>query len=147
MNHITEAVSKHFPQLNKRRHVERDAYEFCERNGIIVHETLLINDLGEYRMHKGVPFILLNKFITDRYRTWVLFHEIAHYILHPTEISNFSDEVTKRKAEKQANFVAALLMMPKPFIRKKTLAEIQDELGCARKIILYRKDICDNQRM
>lgn len=147
MKHISKKISQYFPGWNKRIHTEQDAYDFCDRHEITVHETLSINDLGEYRVHKGYPFILLHKFISDRYRTWVLFHEITHFILHPTVISKFSDEVTKRKAEKEANFVSAILMMPKPFICKKTLAEIQEELGCARKIILYRKVLADSERI
>lgn len=146
MKTITRLVSKYFPDLNKRIHYERDALDFCDRHGVIIHETTNINDLGEYRMYKGQPFILLHKFTNSRYRVWVLFHEITHYILHPTSIAQFSDEVTKRKIEKEANFIAALLMMPKPFIARKTLIEIQDELACARKLVLIRKEIADTER-
>lgn len=146
MKNITQILPQYFPDWNKRIHYDKDAYDFCDQREIIIHETLNV-DVGGYRIHKGQPFILLHKYLDSRYRTWVLFHEIAHYILHPTLIAQFSDEVVKRKVEKEANFVSAILMMPKPFIDKKTLAEIQDELGCARKIILYRKVICDTERM
>lgn len=144
MNLLTHKISEFLPDWNERVHTEADAYAFCERNQIITIETDLISDLGEYRTYKEKPFIFLHKFIDERFRNWVLHHEIGHFILHPATCAHFSDEVQKRKIEKEANFVSAVSLMPRHILEDKTLAEIQEEFGYPRKIILYRKFILDS---
>lgn len=143
MKLLIPTIKKFLPDWNKKIHTEADAFDFCERNAVATLETDLIKDLGEYRIRNGNPIILLHKFVSFRYRNVVFQHEIGHFILHPTTAAKYSDEVTKRKIEKEANFVAAVAVLPRYILDTKTLAEIADEFNIPRKVILFRKLIRD----
>lgn len=147
MELLSPKIKEYLPDWNKRIYTEADAFEFCAANKIIAIETDLIDDLGEYRIHKQRPFIFLNKFVEARCRSWILLHEIGHFILHPTTAARFSDQVTRRKIERQANFVAAVALLPKHILETKTITEITDEYGYPRKVILIRKEIYDHQKI
>ncbi len=147
MKLLTPTILKFLPDWNTKIHTEVDAADFCASNGIISIETDLINDSGEYRIYREKPFILINKFLEARNRAWVYFHEIGHYILHPTTCAKFSDAVTKRKIEREAHFVAAVALLPTFILETKTLCEIQEEFGYPRKMILLRKYIFDTYKI
>lgn len=142
---LAPTIRRFLPDWNNRVHTEADGYEFCERFDVATLDTDLIRDLGEYRIRNGSPIILLHKFTSNRYRNVVFQHEIGHFILHPTTAAKYSDEVTKRKIEKEANFVAAVAVLPRYVIDTKTLAEIADEFNVPRKVILFRKLIRDTE--
>lgn len=144
MNLLIPTIKKFLPDWNRRVHTAADADAFCELHDIVSLDTDLIDDSGEYKTRRENPVILIHKFIDWRYRNWVFFHEIGHFILHPTIAAKFSDAVTKRKIERQAHFVAAVALMPKSLVRNKTLAEIADEFNCPRKLILLRKEFYDD---
>ena len=143
MKLLTKPILKFLHGWNERVYTEADAYEFCTSNRIVAVETDLIEDLGEYKVYKEKPFIFLHKFIDWRYRNWVYFHEIGHYILHPTSSAHFSDAVTKRKIEREANFVAAVALMPNRLITSRTFSEIVEEYNYPKKLIVIRKEIYD----
>lgn len=147
MKLLTPAILKYLPDWNKRVHFESDALAFCAANDVIAIETDLITDLGEYRLHREKPFILINKFLEARHRAWVYFHEIGHFILHPTTCAKFSDAVTKRKIEREAHFVAAVALLPQYVLNTKNLCEIQDEFSFPRRLILLRKEIYDTYKI
>ena len=147
MNLIIDPIKNYLPDFNKKIYDTTDAIEFCRKHKILTVETDLIDDLGEYRIHRGVPTILIHPLVKPEEKSWVFNHEIAHFCLHPTTMAKFSDEVTKRKIEMEANCVAAIMLMPKFIIENKTLAEIQDEFGYPLKIILIRKWIADEQKI
>lgn len=142
-DNLIPLIKRYIPDWNLRPRSELDAESFCEEYGIIRHDTDLITDLGEYRQRQGRPVILLQKYISNRYRNVVLHHEIGHFICHPTIVARFSDEVLKRKVEKEANFVAAVSLLPNYIMRTKTLAEIADEFNVPHKTILFRRYIYD----
>lgn len=147
MNLLSQRIKEFLPDWNQRVYTVSDAEEFCERHNIIHFDTENIDGLGKYRIYRGHPFIYINKFIEERYRSWVFWHEISHFILHPTSIAQFSDEVTKRKAEKEANLVASICLMPRAIIDGKRLCEISEEFNYPRKIILIRKHIFDSEKI
>ncbi len=147
MELLKPTVKRALPSWNKQIHGENEAIVFCEEKTIFTKETDLIDDLGEYRIHQDKPCILIHSFIERNYRAWVYFHEIGHYILHPTECAQFSDVVIKRKIEKEANFFAAVALIPTFVLRKMKLEEIQEEFGYPRRLILLRKYIYDNHKI
>lgn len=147
MENLIPIIHKYLPHWNLKIHGENEGFAFCRQNKIATLETDLIEDLGEYRLHDGKPIILLHKFVSFRYRNWVFQHEIGHFIAHPTTAASFSDEVTKRKIEKEANFIAAVSMIPKYILETKTLCEIADEFNVPRKVILFRKYIYDTYKI
>jgi Zn-dependent peptidase ImmA (M78 family) len=144
MKLLIPTIKKFFPDFNQRVHTEADAYDFCARHKIITIETDLINVPGQYRVHRERPIILLHKYIDRHYRNWVFHHEITHFILHPTTMATFSDEISYRKIENEANFVAAVLLMPRHICDSMKVEEIQEEFGYSRRLVLIRKYIKDN---
>lgn len=146
MNQLTSAILKHFPDWNKRVHTERDAEEFCEKRGVIVIETDLIDDLGEYLVRREKPVILLHKFIAREYRTWVFLHECGHEMFHSPLNCRFST-ITRRKVELQANLVAAVALIPVELLRTKTLWEIKEEYDYPQKLVLLREYIWNTFRV
>jgi Zn-dependent peptidase ImmA (M78 family) len=148
MKLLAHTIRFHFPEWNKRVLIEDEVIDFCRSPGAVILETDLIDDLGEYRVHRDVqPFILIHKFIARRYRLWVLMHEAAHFILHPTAYAKFSDSNLRRKIEKEANFFAAVALIPQYLLRTKTLCEIEDEFGYLRQMIMLRKRIFDTYKI
>ena len=147
MELLKPSIKKALPSWNKQVHGETDALVFCEQKRIFTKDTDLIDDLGEYRVHREKPCILLHSYIEKSYRAWVYFHEIGHFILHPTECAQFSDAVTRRKIEKEAHFVAAVALIPTFILKKMRLEEIQEEFGYPRRLILLRKVIYDNYKI
>lgn len=143
MKLLIPTILEFLPGWNKKIYTESDALDFYAANGIISIETDLIDDLGEYRIYREKPFVLINKFIEARHRGWVLFHEIGHFILHPTTCAQFSDAVIRRKIEREANMLAAVALIPAFVLKTKTFAEIQTDFNYHRKLILLRKEIYD----
>lgn len=147
MKLLSPTILDFLPAWNKHIYSEPDAHDFCAQNEIITIETDLIDDLGEYKLHRKKSFILLHKFIDLRYRSWVYFHEIGHFILHPMSSARFSDAVARRKIEKEAHFVAAVALIPIFVLKTKNIYEIQDEFGLPRRLILLRKAIFDSYKI
>lgn len=147
MKLLIPKILEFLPDWNNRIYTENDAEDFCERHDIIRVDSEFLDDLGEYRTRKGYPVILLHKFVSLRYRNLVLQHEIAHFILHPTISARYADEVAKRKFEKEANFVAAVALIPKHIIETKTLTEIADEFNIPIKTVLFRREIFDTYKI
>lgn len=147
MKFLTSKILEFLPDWNKRIHTEANAYKFCQENRIITLDSENIDDLGEYRLKDEKPVIIIQRFISSRYRNFVLHHEIGHFILHPASAARFSDEVVKNKIEKEANFAAAVAMLPKHIVEMKTLTDIAYEFNIPRKVILFRKWIYDNYRI
>lgn len=142
MNLIAQRIKEIFPHWNKRSFTEIEAYEFCEKEKIILVETDLIDAPGEFRIHREKPFILIHKFIQEHMRAWILWHEIAHYVLHSPLSAKFSAS-TVRIIDLQANYVAVVALIPKKLLKTKTLFEIQDEFGFPKNLIMLRKEIYD----
>lgn len=144
MQLLIPTIKEYLPDWNERIHTEIDAYDFCAKHKIITLDSEHIEELGEYRIRNDKPYIILHKFILDRYRNWVFHHEIGHFILHPTSCASFSDNVQKVKVEKEAHFVSAIALIPRCILETKKLPEIADEFGFPHKVILFRKWIYDN---
>jgi Zn-dependent peptidase ImmA (M78 family) len=146
MNLLKDKILTYFPHWNERVHTEKDGDLYCQKRGAIKIETDLIDDLGEYRVQRGHPIILLHSFVTDNYRNWVFLHECGHDLFHSPLSCKFSHHV-RRKIEFEANVVAAVALIPVGILRTKTLWEIQDEYLYPRKLILLRKYIWDNYKV
>ena len=93
---------------NRVAKTERDAVNFCAEHKIrIVADTHTA--YGSLIYFQGHVFITLNPFLTPGMKPWVLWHEIAHYILHYPETSNFSRSM-RCKNDQEANMVASVAL-------------------------------------
>lgn len=145
MNLLIRKVTQRLPYWNKIVHGLPEAYDYCERFLVGKIETDEIDDLGEYRIYKETPMILIHKYVQRNYLPWVWWHEIGHDLLHFPLTCKFS-KGSSNKIEKEANIVAAVSLIPNWLIRTKTLFEIQDEYGYPREIIEFRKEIYDRNK-
>ncbi len=99
---------------------------------------------GKLKRYKGYTFLLINPNLEKGWRLWVFWHEIAHIIFgHPAD--NFSTGFVK-KNDREANFIAATILITEEMITTMTYAEIQEEYGLPMSLILIREKIAERQQ-
>lgn len=140
---LNSLADKKLTGWNERVFTERDALDYCQRNKIYIVESVG-EPYGRIAFYKGYTFILLNPLLESAARTWVLFHEIGHYILHAPQAARFSPLV-RRKSDREANYIAAVAMMPKCVIEGKTFSEIQAEYGYPLELLQIRNQIVESE--
>lgn len=108
-------LKEYFPFLGQRSVTENDLQWLCFRDGV---EVVFRDDIptGVYAMSAGEHFIFLNTKLFGWSLLYVFAHEFAHYLFHAPSNSSFHLEFfaqeTKRKNHIEAEFVAALLLLP-----------------------------------
>lgn len=140
---ISHVATGRLKGWGSRALTENDAIEFCR-----LHRIFIVHDrrqaFGQLRYYKGYSFILINPDLPGSMWIWVLFHEIAHFLLHYPETSKFSKSM-KRKNDREANYVAAIALMPKSLLVGRTVDEIVYELGVHPDLVKIREEIFLNQ--
>ena len=124
-----------------------DVIDFCRKHSIYIKqdENQADGELVYYEKDgKIYTFILISPFLDAGMRLWVLWHEIAHYILHYPAAAKFSNACTD-KCDAEANYVAAVGMMPRRAIEGKTISEVVHEFGYPRALVELRYEIYQNQ--
>lgn len=146
MNLLVKRMSELYPDWNKRILTYEDGVKLAESRGTFVRETDLIDDLGEYRVHRSQPFIFIHSFTTADYKPWVLWHEVGHDLFHTPLTCQFSLPSTRRKVEIEANVIAAIALIPLYIAKTKKFHEIQEEFDYPRELIMFRKRILENHQ-
>jgi Zn-dependent peptidase ImmA (M78 family) len=136
---IERVAQRAMPRFNRRVYTERDLLLLCRRFGVIVIEAYT-GELGLYFVHEGKPFIFLQPGLRGGLRVWVLAHEFAHFLLHAPSASTFTISM-KRKADFEANIIAALLLIPLSLVRTLLPGEIQEMYGYPRELTDIRKAV------
>ena len=132
-------AQKAFPHWNKRVVTERDVRRVCHNKGVRIVEGKT-GVSGLYVVYRGVPFIVIDPDLGWPLCLWVLLHELAHHLLHVPGLQ-FFDNRFESKADYEANFIAAVALMPLDLIKRLTFAEIQDEYGYPSELMWFRKEI------
>ncbi|MDX6696065.1 MAG: IrrE N-terminal-like domain [Blastocatellia bacterium] len=125
-----------FPYWNKRPITERDIRRYCKRKGIVIVEGK-VGSLGLYTPYGGYPFIVVDPSLQGPLRLWVLLHELAHHLLHVPGLHLF-DRNFESKADYQANFIAAVAMIPLSWVQTKSFADLLEE-GYPEDLLWFRK--------
>lgn len=102
-------------QHTVKKYKTRDPYELAERMGIIINRCELGKIRGYYYYAYRIKQIFLNCNLSKEQETFVLAHEIAHSVLHPTANTPFLKESTflsVDKMELEANKFAMELLLP-----------------------------------
>lgn len=144
VRHISHTV---IDGWNIRPLILEDVIEFCRKHSIYIKqdENQIDGELVYYtKGEKTYTFILISPFLDAGMRLWVLWHEIAHFILHYPAAAKFSNACTD-KCDSEANFVAAIAMMPRKAIEGKTTSEVIHEFGYPRALVELRYQIYQNQ--
>ncbi len=135
---------KAFPFWNKRTVTEQDLQNYCKRNGIHIAEGK-IDVPGLYVINEGVPFIVIDPDLKGFMRAWVLLHELAHHLLHAPSMQLF-DKRFETKADREANFIAAVALLPCAVLETKNFADLLEE-GYPAELLWLRKEIYEQFRI
>lgn len=143
---ISQIIKKKLPEWNKRVFVEDDFYKICKLEKVRVMESDLFKNKGEYTLDDNICFIILNKKLKFGEKLWVGFHELGHHFLHYPVPHRFSKGYWRRM-DREANFFAAIALIPTWLVQTKTLNEIIEEYNYPKDLIMIRKEIWDVYRI
>jgi Zn-dependent peptidase ImmA (M78 family) len=141
---IERVAQRVMPALNRRVYTERDLLKLCREQGVNVCEATT-GYLGLYLVHQGRPFIILQPGLRGGLRLWVLCHEFVHCLLHAPNASTFTASM-RRKADYEANIIAALALVPFQLVKTALSGEIQAEFDYPPELMSIRKDIYECYR-
>ncbi len=143
---LSQLIKKKLPEWNERVLTDDDLYDFCQRGNVRIVESDLFKHKGEYSIRKNVNFILLQKNLKQSEKLWVGFHELGHHLLHYPVPHYFSKGLC-RKMDKEANFFAAIALLPTNIIKKRTFVEILEDYNYPKGLIIIRKEIYDSYKI
>lgn len=139
---LEQIIKKKLQNWNGRVFSLDDFYAVCARENVRVMESNLFKHKGEYSIHEGIAFILLQAKLKREEKLWIAFHELGHHLLHYPVNHKFSKSIIRRM-DREANFFAAIALIPTRLVKSKTLGEIMEEYNYPKELILIRKEIFD----
>lgn len=137
---FTSLVQKKLAEWNHRVLSEDDAFAAVAGEPVRIHTDAPIRWRGEYLIYRETPTILIKKNLSSRWRLWVLWHELAHYWLHQPGHYKFHKTIV-RKFDFEANFVAAIAMMPTYLVQRYSIDELIYEFNYPKEIKFVREFI------
>lgn len=143
MSHIlAHILKKKLPAWNSRVLRSPDMPELCRqaRCGFVEGPSRF---KGEYIIHGEVPMILVKRGLRADLKDWVPMHELGHHLLHYPTPHKFSKGICS-KADREANFFAAIALMPTVLCRQMTPDEIVAEYGYSPEIVQIRLEIAEH---
>lgn len=108
---IIERLSYEIPGYNVKPLALDDFEALCSREGIVTiyHK---MPSRGWYFVMKGVPFIVINKYLSSGHKTFVGYHEYFHHKYHPGGHHYYNTLGLQNKVELQASTMAAIAIIP-----------------------------------
>ena len=143
MQFLVEKISRLRFSWNKRPLAEADFYRLCRRFRIHVTEMPLQTN-GFYYCMKGRHFIAIDSRLTGHERLFVMFHEIAHFLMHSPDAgvtANFHGVGKKTRKELEADAFSLCSLIPRKWIENRTPFEISDEEGIPFDLIAERLSV------
>lgn len=137
---LSQILKKKVPDWNKIIWNDDKFAITCEEAKVRVVEDETLKHKGEYTIYKDVPFIALRKGLKPPMRLWVGMHELGHHLLHFPVNHRFSKGIFRRM-DREANFFAAIALIPTWMVESKTLGEIVEEYNYPKELIIIRKEI------
>lgn len=110
---------------------------------------------GEYTIIDGQPVILIKPNLKNKDKIWVIAHEFGHHFLHYPVPHKFSKGLKKRM-DREANFFAAVALIPTSLIQEKllifktieqALGSLNEELNYPKELLKIRKEIYEAYRI
>ncbi len=97
-------------------HGTRSASSLAEALDMTIIETPFKEQKGVYVLIEGLPYIFLNRNLSDEMRNIVILHEIGHHLLHREMANAFHEtnlfDMSIHNMEYEANLFAAQVMLP-----------------------------------
>lgn len=143
---LSQIIRKKLSEWNSRVLTEDNFYTICQTEKVRIFEEDFFKYKGEYLIQDGKSLILLQKKLSREEKLWVGFHELGHHLLHYPVPHRFSKSLY-RKMDKEANYFAAIALMPTEIIKIKTFAEILEDYNYPKGLIIVRKEIYDNYKI
>jgi Zn-dependent peptidase ImmA (M78 family) len=144
---LTQIIKKKLPQWNSQVFTEADFYVICTEQKLRVMESEKFKYKGEYSIHKGLPFILLNKKLSQPEKIWIGFHELGHHFLHYPIPKHHFAKTLWNKFDREANYFASIALIPTFIVESKSAGEIIEEFNYSKELIKIRKEIYDNYKI
>lgn len=146
MAHILSSIiKKRFPLWNERIFQYDDLPTICSELQAGYIEAP-VRHRGEYTVYNGVPFVIVRSDLSEAMKAWVGLHEIGHHLLHFPTSHKFSKSINT-KADREANFFAAIAMMPTELCRRTTPADVEEQFGLPPEIVAIRREITEVYRI
>ena len=124
MQLLARRISQLIPDWNKRELGEADVCGLCERFGLRIVEIPLRRE-GFYFRLLGLDVIAVNSRLKGVERVRVLFHELAHFLLHVPEsgpTARFHGLAPESRFEREADLVALCAVLPLEVVRANSAA-------------------------
>ena len=116
---------------NDRELTEGDFFDLCKRLGVIANvERLDIRGVC-YRL-LGRDFISVSHRLTDRHRTFVMFHGLGHFLMHSQArqtSASFSGFCPESREELEADSFACCALLPLRVLEARPGEELADIYG------------------
>lgn len=128
------------PEWNVRVLTEEDFNRYCSDAGIVISETQL-EQPGLYMGCDGHPHIFLNDNLRGPERLFVVFHELAHYWLHPANVGMFLGYSTLIEIE--ADVVGICALIPKTVLTHYWPSEIAELYNYPHSLVSLRCEVFD----
>lgn len=143
---LSQIIKKKLSEWNTHILTEDDFYNICQSEKVHIFEEYFFKYKGEYLIQDGKSLILLQKKMSREEKLWVGFHELGHHLLHYPVPHRFSKGLC-RKMDREANFFAAIALLPTEVIKLKSFVEILEDYNYPKGLIIIRKEIYDNYRI
>ena len=115
---------------NQRPLTEADFYRLCRRYKITVEE-LPLRVGGFYYCVMGRHFIAIDSKLPERRKLFVMFHELAHYLMHApnhNETASYHGVGRPTRKEREADMFALIALIPRHLLEQHSPDElIRDE--------------------
>ena len=140
MQFFVDKISRLRFSWNRRALTEADFYRLCRRFRVTVQEMPLQSG-GFYFCMKGRHFIAVDSRLTGHKRLFVMFHELAHFLMHTPDAgvtANFYGVGKKTRKEAEADAFALCAIVPKTWLQNRKPHEICDEEGLSPELVAER---------
>jgi Zn-dependent peptidase ImmA (M78 family) len=149
MKNVLSRLKREFPFVHSRSATEGDFYDYCVDHNIQVVFDFNVRT-GIYVVVDGEHYIFLNNKLKGWFLLYVMFHELAHYIFHQPTQTNFGaeffDHHTKEKNHKEAEAVAAYLLLPPREIENALIEGVHLRDERAANLIGLRMDLASKYK-
>jgi Zn-dependent peptidase ImmA (M78 family) len=137
---LSKLIKKKLPEWNERVFTADDLDSLSQKMKVPFVVDATASAKGEYLIIDDEPMILLKPNLKANEKLWVSYHELGHHLLHYPVPHKFSKGL-QRRMDREANFFAAIALMPTKLIAEKTFGEIVEEYGYSSELIAIRKEI------
>jgi Zn-dependent peptidase ImmA (M78 family) len=137
---LTSIIQKKEPRWNREIYLYDEMPAFCKRHRARYFEDETLKIRGEYTIYKNQPFIIVKKKLGCEMKAWIALHEGGHHLLHAPTPHKFSTSLLNRM-DREANFFAALALIPTWLYMSKTPGEIVEEYNYPWELMKIRAAI------